>query len=198
MRLERVRRLAEALERASLARTPRRASASRRSSTGRCRGRGPAGWSSARPSSPRTSGSDRARASDRRARRAPARATCPRPRARASARRPGCVKPGTMLRRRADVHLAHVAEMTGAQESRRALVVLPGSLLRADLHDPPMARRRGDHPVALAHDVRQRLLDVDVLAGRARHDRHQRVPVVGRRDDDRVDVLADRAAAGSR
>ena len=38
--------------------------------------------------------------------------------------------------------------------------------------------------------VRQRLLDVDILARRARVDRHRHVPVVGRADEHRVDVLA--------
>ncbi len=51
-----------------------------------------------------------------------------------------------------------------------------------------MPARGVEHPLALAEDMRQGLLDVDVLAGGARHDGHQRVPVVGRRDDDGVDV----------
>ena len=38
--------------------------------------------------------------------------------------------------------------------------------------------------------MRQRLLDVDVLAGRAGVDRHRHVPVVGRGDQHGVDVLA--------
>ena len=71
-----------------------------------------------------------------------------------------------------------------------ALIVRAGTLLRPDLHDPPMSTRRVDHPLALAQDVGQGLLDVDVLAGGARHDRHQRVPVVGRRDDYGVDVAS--------
>ena len=41
----------------------------------------------------------------------------------------------------------------------------------------------------------ERLLDVDVLAGLAGHDGRQRVPVIGRADDDRVDVLAVEHAA---
>ena len=41
-----------------------------------------------------------------------------------------------------------------------------------------------------AQHERQRLLDVDVLAGAQRRDGHERVPVIGRGDDHRVDVLA--------
>src|SRR4026207_2415533 len=50
------------------------------------------------------------------------------------------------------------------------------------------------HPLALAQHERERLLDVDVLARGAGEDRHQRVPVIGRRDDDRGDVRAPRKA----
>ena len=46
-----------------------------------------------------------------------------------------------------------------------------------------MARR-------LLDAVGQRLLAIDVLAGLAGQDGDDRVPVVGRGDDDRVDVLA--------
>ncbi len=58
-----------------------------------------------------------------------------------------------------------------------------------------MALGRGQHPLALAQHVRQGLLDVDVLAGGAGEDGHQRVPVVGRRDDHGVDVRAIEHAA---
>ena len=50
--------------------------------------------------------------------------------------------------------------------------------------------RRLDHLAAFGDRQRQRLLAVHVLARLAGVDRHQRVPVVGRGDDDGVDVLA--------
>src|SRR5579883_2865979 len=42
-------------------------------------------------------------------------------------------------------------------------VVRPGALLRTDLYHPLGARGHGLHPLALADEPRQRLLDVDVL-----------------------------------
>ncbi len=85
-------------------------------------------------------------------------------------------------------HAADVADVARAHELEAALVVAAGALLRAHLHHALVGGRRLQHPVAFAHHVRQRLLDVDVLARGARQDRHERVPVVGRRDHDGVDV----------
>ena len=65
----------------------------------------------------------------------------------------------------------------------------PAAIHRADLHDLVVARRRLDHLAAFPHGVRRGLLDVDVLAGLQRPDGGERVPVVGRGDDDGVDVL---------
>src|SRR5262249_8555792 len=58
----------------------------------------------------------------------------------------------------------------------------------AVLHDAVVLAGRLDGDAALADVVAARLLDVDVLAGGAGPDRHQRVPVVGGRDGDDVDV----------
>ena len=69
------------------------------------------------------------------------------------------------------------------------------SLLGAELDDPPVPPRRLDHGAALGHGRRGGLLDVDVLARLAAEDRHQRVPVIGRGGEDRVDVLAIEHAA---
>ena len=77
----------------------------------------------------------------------------------------------------------------GIAEMRRA------ALLRAHLDDAIVAARGVDHDAALADGERERLFDVDVLARLARHDRRQRVPVIGRADDHRVDVLAIEDAA---
>ena len=64
------------------------------------------------------------------------------------------------------------------------------ALLRAHLDDAIVAAGGVDHDAALADGQRERFFDVDVLARLARHDRRQRVPVIGRADDYRVDVLA--------
>ena len=63
-----------------------------------------------------------------------------------------------------------------------------GALLRADLHDALVPPGDLDHPPPFARKQRQRFLDVDILARGACHHGHQRVPVVGRRNDHRVDL----------
>jgi len=62
-------------------------------------------------------------------------------------------------------------------------------LLHADLHDPRMLGERIEDDFIFRHVVRERLLDIDILAGR--HGRHgdRDMPVIGRRDQDRVNVL---------
>ena len=78
--------------------------------------------------------------------------------------------------------------MALTQELPCALVVRARPLLRPDLDHAPMTARGVEHPLTLAEDMCQGFLDVDVLAGGARHHRHQGVPVVWRRDDHGVDV----------
>src|SRR5262249_36468943 len=83
-------------------------------------------------------------------------------------------------------HLAKFArtdKLGSAQDVRSAAALRPG------LDDALVLARRLDHAPALDDVVRDRLLDVDVLAGLAGPDRRQRVPVVRRRDDERVNVL---------
>ena len=70
------------------------------------------------------------------------------------------------------------------------LEVLRRPLLGADRHDLVVLPRGGDHRLALGDVVADGLLAVDVLAGHHGVDRRQGVPVVGRGDDDGVDVLA--------
>jgi hypothetical protein len=62
--------------------------------------------------------------------------------------------------------------------------------VQAHLDDPPGALLRLDHLPALDERDRERFLDVDVLARLEGQDRLHRVPVVGGRDADGVDVLA--------
>ena len=59
----------------------------------------------------------------------------------------------------------------------------------ADLHDPLVFAGRVDHGPALGDGRRQRLLDIDVLAGLASRDHLDRMPVVGGCDHHGVDVF---------
>ena len=69
--------------------------------------------------------------------------------------------------------------------------VIPAPLLRADLHDEIRILVVGvEHHVDARDVVRNRLLDVDVLAGGERVGRDPGVREVGRADEHRVDVVA--------
>ncbi len=61
--------------------------------------------------------------------------------------------------------------------------------LGAHLDDPLVLAGRGQHGLALGHVHADRLLDVDVGPGLDGGDHRQRVPVVGRGDQDDVEVL---------
>jgi hypothetical protein len=89
----------------------------------------------------------------------------------------------------ADRDVVQLADLALADELEGAGVVRARALLAAHLHHPVVLASRPHHGPPLGHGQGQRLLDVDVLAGAAGHHRHQRVPVVGRGDDHRVDVL---------
>ena len=75
-----------------------------------------------------------------------------------------------------------------ANQLASLLVVRPRALLGAGLDDPAMATGDVDHPSSFAEKERERFLDVHVLAARTRHHGHQGMPVIGGRDDHRVDV----------
>ena len=70
----------------------------------------------------------------------------------------------------------------------RLLELRHAPLLHADLHDPAMPVLRLDRRRTLGEVVRQRLLDVDVLARGARVDEDRHVPVVRSPDHDGVDI----------
>ena len=91
-----------------------------------------------------------------------------------------------------------LADVAALDQLARLLVVRPRPLLGADLDDPLVPPGDVDHPPPLADEQAQRLLDVHVLARRAGHHGHQGVPVVGRRDDHRVDVAVVEQGRGSR
>jgi hypothetical protein len=58
-----------------------------------------------------------------------------------------------------------------------------GSLLCSDLNNPVISARRINHPASLFDEECQRLLYVNIFARGTRHDGHERVPVIRRRDD---------------
>ena len=64
-----------------------------------------------------------------------------------------------------------------------------GTLLAAALHDAPGLARRLDQRLALLDEEREGLLTIHILARQAGLDARQRMPVVGRRDQNGVDGL---------
>ena len=79
-----------------------------------------------------------------------------------------------------------------------AAVILAGMDLGADLADALVSVDGVAHGKALRQVQRHRLLQVKVLAGFARGDGLQRMPVRRRGDDDGVEVLAAAASRGNR
>ena len=86
--------------------------------------------------------------------------------------------------------LEDLADPPALDQLARLLDMRHAPLLHADLDDLLVPILGLDDRRALGRVVRQRLLDVDVLAGVAGVDRHRHVPVVGAADQDGVDVLA--------
>ncbi len=73
--------------------------------------------------------------------------------------------------------------------SRAVDEVWRAAALHPDLHDAFVLPRRRQHCLAFADVDADRLLDVDIGAGLDCLDHRQRMPVVGRRDEDDVEVL---------
>ena len=89
-----------------------------------------------------------------------------------------------------DLDQADLAELALADDPVAGLdQVRRAAALRADLHDPLVLARRGEHGLALDHVDADRLLHVDVGPGLDGGDHRQGVPVVGRGDQDDVEVL---------
>ena len=82
------------------------------------------------------------------------------------------------------------ADVVVVEELGRFLEVPPAALLRADLDDAVRLAGRVAHPDGGFDRVRDRLFAVDILAGRDRVDGHLAVPVIGRADEHRVDVVS--------
>ena len=87
--------------------------------------------------------------------------------------------------RREPVDLADVAALNRFDRLR---VVRAGALLAARLHHSLVAPRGLHHFAPLAHHQRERLLAIHILARITRRDGHQRVPVIGSRDNHGVNV----------
>ena len=73
--------------------------------------------------------------------------------------------------------------VAGLDQVRRA------AALGAHLHDPLVLAGRGQHRLALGHVDADRLLDVNINAGLDGRDHRQGMPVVGRGDQDDVEVF---------
>ena len=91
-----------------------------------------------------------------------------------------------------------LAQASGIDDLLAEQEVIPAALLRAGLDDLLRGFDDPDHLGAFGDRVRDRLLDVDVLAGGDGVERHRLVPVIGRADHDRVDlaVVEDPAVVG--
>ena len=82
-----------------------------------------------------------------------------------------------------------LSELAVADELPGTFEVGPGAVLGADLDNALVLLGGFDHPAALLDEEAEGFLDVDVLAGGAGEHGHQPVPMVGRGDDDGVDVF---------
>ena len=80
-----------------------------------------------------------------------------------------------------------LAEASGIDDLLAEQEMVPASLLRASLDDLLRGFDDPHHFHAFGERVGNRLLDVDVLAGSDRVERHGLVPVIGCADNDRVD-----------
>ena len=86
-------------------------------------------------------------------------------------------------------HRHDLADPAAADQLARSLVMRPRALLGPDLNDPVVPPGDVDHPAPLARKQRERFLDIHVLARRTGQHRHERMPVVGRRDHHSVNVV---------
>src|SRR5262249_24106517 len=90
-----------------------------------------------------------------------------------------------------NVSLSDVADDPAAHEfDGPAQPAMRGALV-AHLRDHAGLGRGLAHQAALCRRVRQRLLAVDMLAGADRQQRRQGMMMIGRRDGDGIDLLAD-------
>ena len=81
-----------------------------------------------------------------------------------------------------DAHKIHRAQHAALNNRRRYCIVLSGTVLRTNLHNPLVFSRRLHHGAAFADIVRKWLFDVYVLARLAGEYRRDGVPVIRRRN----------------
>ena len=92
-------------------------------------------------------------------------------------------------------HKVHAADFAGLHHLLRRAIVRRRSMLRAVLHDAIVAAGRVDDRPPFGDGMRQRLFDVDVLAGGAGEHGRRGMPMVRRGDQYGVDVVAIERAA---
>ena len=85
-----------------------------------------------------------------------------------------------------DFQLAKLARLNGFMQTGDSGIA---ATLRAVLNHDAVLLLRFDRDAPFGHIVAHRFFDIDVLAGLSGPDRHQRMPVVRRRDGDGVEVL---------
>ena len=93
-------------------------------------------------------------------------------------------------RRQSNLDAAHLADAPVAHELASAPEILQRALPASRLPDSGVPLLRVRHGAAFHQAVRDRLFAVDVQAGVQSGDGGDRVPVVRRRQGERVDVLA--------
>jgi len=89
-----------------------------------------------------------------------------------------------------EMHFVNIADLPGLDDLVGFLKLRMLRCCVATLYDAAMIVLRGDHRGAFAQIVRQRLLNIHVLAAAHAATRQRHVPVIGRTDDHGVDVLA--------
>ena len=96
----------------------------------------------------------------------------------------------TELRFQVQVNLVDLPELAGLGEVVPFEELRHAALLHADLDDPVAFLRCADDGLPFLELVCERFLNVDVLARLASIDRHRDVPVIRRRDQDRIDIFS--------
>src|SRR5690242_14051477 len=82
-----------------------------------------------------------------------------------------------------------LADISGLNQFPSLLIVPAAPLLCPDLHNPIVLLRYLSQPSAFTNEDTQRLLDIDIFAGRAGHHRRETMPVIWSRDNDRLQIF---------
>src|SRR5271157_1709446 len=87
------------------------------------------------------------------------------------------------------IDFANFPQLPGFQIFNGALKVRRTPILCADLANPLVSTYRITHHLSVLNGLRQRFFDINILPCLARQDSNPRVPVVGRGNEDSVDVF---------